>query len=463
MTDDLAYTGALEQAALVRAGDLSPLDLVDLYLDRIEALNPKLDAYLTVAADHAREQARAKTGATGDLPPFHGVPISVKDLNSTAGIRTTSGTAAWHDRVPDFDDEVVKRIKAAGFVVLGKTNTPEFGSRATTESPHYPPARNPWDTSRTPGGSSGGAAAACAAGLCPIAQGSDGGGSIRIPSAWCGLFGMKPSRGRVSSAPGIQSFYATNGFLARTVADSAAALDAVAGPAPGDAWWAPPPARPFLAEVGADPGRLRIAFTAAHPDGTTEVAEAWRAAVTETATLLDSLGHDLVEDAPEPLVLVNTAAAAAGFMAAADWPARETLDPVNQTVLAIGEAATAKEMARSMIDIQLWIRRVAPFFERYDVLLSPTLAGPPPRIGDRIMGTEDSLDALMEVTRLVAFTPTWNQSGQPTMAVPSGFDADGLPVSVQCVGRAADEATLFRLGAQLEAARPWASARPPVA
>ena len=462
MSDDLAFATALDQAELVRGRQVSPVELVDLYLSRIDALNPKLDAYLTVVADEARAVARAKESESGDLPPFHGVPISIKDLNNTAGIRTTCGSAAWHDRVPDFDDEIVARIKAAGFVILGKTNTPEFGSRATTESPGYPPARNPWDTDRSPGGSSGGGGAALAAGLCPIAQGSDGGGSIRIPAAWCGLFGIKPSRGRVSSAPAIQSFYATGGFLARAVADSAAALDTIAGPAPGDAFWAPPPERPFADEVGRDPGRLRIAWSVEHPNEGAEVAPAWRDAVHATVALLEQLGHDLVEDTPEQLEVASAAATVAGYAAAStDRPDRETMDPVNQTILAIGEASSAADMARAYTEIQQWMRRVAPFFERYDALLTPTLASGPPRIGEKMSG-EDSFEELLELTRVVAFTPIWNQAGNPAMAVPAGLDGDGLPVSIQVVGRPADEATLFRLGAQLEAARPWADRRPPI-
>jgi len=265
LDEELAFASALEQRDLLRSREVSPVELVDMHLARIERLNPQLDAYLTVATDFAREAARLaeKQLAAGgdDLPPFLGVPISIKDLNETAGIRTTHGTAEWHERVPDFDDEVVARIKRAGFVILGKTNTPEFGSRSVAQTLAYPPGRNPWDVTRTPGGSSGGAGAAVAAGLGPVAQGSDGGGSIRIPSAWCGLFGIKPSRGRVSMAPGPQSWNATNGPMARTVADAAALLDAMAGYATGDGWWLSDPPRPFLDEARTAPRHLRIAWT----------------------------------------------------------------------------------------------------------------------------------------------------------------------------------------------------------
>src|SRR5690242_5460718 len=214
---DWAFATALEQAAAIRAGEVSPVELVETYLARIDALDPQLCSYLTVAADQALDAARAAERRVAahetDLPPFLGVPISIKDLHDTAGIRSTHGTATWSERVPDRDDESVARVRRAGFVILGKTNTPEFGSRSTTESPAYPTARNPWDPTRTPGGSSGGAGAALAAGLCAIAQGSDGGGSIRIPAGWCGLVGLKPSRGRITWAPGPQAWHATTGPL----------------------------------------------------------------------------------------------------------------------------------------------------------------------------------------------------------------------------------------------------------
>jgi amidase len=229
---DLAFTSAVELAELVRLKKVSPVELVELYASRIESLNPTLGAYLTLTLDEAREQAKAAEAAldVDDLPPFHGVPISIKDLNETKGVRTTHGNAAFADRISTYDDEVVAKLKRAGFIMLGKTNTPEFGTTCFTDPPGYYPARNPWDTTRTTGGSSGGAAGALAAGLCPISQGSDGGGSIRIPSSLCGLFGIKPSRGRVTHAPGPQSFLSQCGPIAHTVADAAAMLDVISGP-----------------------------------------------------------------------------------------------------------------------------------------------------------------------------------------------------------------------------------------
>ena len=252
--DGLAFLSATEQAELVRREEVSPTELVELYLERIERLDPELNAYVTVCAEEAR------TAAAGELPegPFRGVPLPIKDLNETAGVRTTFSSRAFADYVPEFDSAVVRRLKEAGFILLGKTNTPELGSTAVTESVLNGACRNPWDTTRTPGGSSGGAAAAVASGMAPAAHGSDGGGSIRIPASCCGIFGIKPSRGRVSPAPygGLEGL-STSGPLTRTVLDSAALLDVMAGYETGDPYWAPPPERPFADEVGPDSTRQR--------------------------------------------------------------------------------------------------------------------------------------------------------------------------------------------------------------
>jgi amidase len=463
--DELAFTPALEQAALLRRGDVSPKELVEATLDRIERLNPELDAFLTIAADQARATARdaeARLRDADDSPRFLGVPISIKDLNDTAGIRTTHGTATWHDRVPEHDDEVVARVRRAGFVIVGKTNTPEFGSRSTTESPGYPTAKNPWDLTRTPGGSSGGAGAAVATGMGSVAHGSDGGGSIRIPSAWCGVFGIKPSRGRVSGAPGPQSWNATSGPIARTVADAAALLDVMEGYASGDAWWLPPPERPFEDEVGAPTGRLRIGWTDRHPDPEMEVEPAWRDAVAVTARLLAAEGHDLVEVTPPQVDFGALAIIPASSVAARpDLPLVATLDATNRTLVMVTEGASARDLADALREIQEVTRRAVAFFDDVDVLLTPTLAARPPLLGEKIMGEED-WDGMLQLLRIVAFTPTWNMTGQPAVAVPAGLDPDGLPVSVQLVGRPADEATLIRLAAWLEQARPWGDLRPPI-
>ena len=259
---DLAFLPATEQARLVREGHVSSVELAELYLERIARIDPELNSFVTVRGEEALDDARAADAAR-DAAPFRGVPIAIKDLTATAGIRTTYSSRAFADNIPDFDTAVVRRLREAGFVILGKTNTPEFGTVAFTESELNGATRNPWNPERTPGGSSGGAAAALAAGLVPLAHGTDGGGSIRIPASCCGVFGLKPSRGRVSTAPfSSLEGLSTSGPITRSVADAAALLDVLAGYEPGDPWWAPPPERPFAEEPGAPVGRLRIAVTA---------------------------------------------------------------------------------------------------------------------------------------------------------------------------------------------------------
>jgi amidase len=393
------------------------------------------------------------------------VPISIKDLYDTADVRTTYGSAAFADHVPDHDEESVRRIREAGFVVIGKTNTPEFGSVPWTEPRAFHPARNPWDLERTPGGSSGGAAAAVAAGLCPVAQASDGGGSIRVPSSVCGVFGIKPSRGRVTAAPDPFNLLSQRGPISRTVADAAALLDVMAGPAPGDAYWAPPPERAFLDEATdpAGPGRLRIAFTTralAHVD----VAPANLAAVEESASLLEELGHEVWEEAPpadESLLYRFPVLWAVQMASRVPRPDLELVEPLNRELIRMGDATSAPDFQRTWHDIHRALRPVGEFFaERADVLLTPAVATPPPRIGE----FRDDEQPLMELLRAGSFTPytsLWNVSGQPAASVPWSLDAHGLPVGIQLVGGPAAESTLFRLCAQLESARPWAGRRPP--
>ena len=302
---DVIWLSATEQADLLRRREISSTELVRAYLARIEALNPRLGAYVTVCADDALAAARAADQQLA-LPvppdaPFLGVPISIKDLVETKGVRTTYSSRAFADYVPDFDAAVVRRLKNAGFVLLGKTNTPEFGNLSFTESILNGVCRNPWNTERTPGGSSGGAAAAVAAGLCPVGHGSDGGGSVRTPASCCGVVGLKPARGRISCAPGLGESMvglSTDGTLTRTVLDAAAMLDVMAGYETGDPYWAPPPARPFRDEVGASPGTLRVAFTTVSPTGHPMTPECV-AAVRSTARLLADLGHHVEEACPD--------------------------------------------------------------------------------------------------------------------------------------------------------------------
>jgi amidase len=469
---DLAYTPAVDQASMVRAGDVTPTELAECYLARIERLNPAINAYVTVAADVARAQARSAEDALRDPSapahdaPFLGVPISIKDLHDTAGIRTTHGTAEWHDRVPDVDDEVVARCRRAGFTFLGKTIVPEFGPLNISEPPGYPPGRNPWDPELSCGGSSGGAAAAVAAGLCAVSHGSDGGGSIRNPSAWCGAVGLKPQRGRVSAAPDAQQHFSINGPIARTVRDAAAHLDVMAGPATGDAWWAPPFERPLVEEVGAEPGRLRIAFHP-HPGVEREAcAPANRAAAEDVARLLESLGHDVDEVVPpgygEDLVVPTATIFAAQHAAAAariPYPPLETLDPWMRTMVEMGRLVSAVDFVNAFDDVQALSRRTVELFDTYDLFVSPTVAGPPPPVGSM---KDVGIERVMEFWALTPFTALWNTTGQPAISVPVAVDEAGLPVGVQIVGRPAGEATIVAVAAIVEGERPWIDRRPSV-
>ena len=464
--EELAFASATELAELVRLKKVSPVEIVDAYAARIDDLNPQLNAYLTVTTDHARDEAkRAESRVNGDpLPPFFGVPISIKDLNETKGVRTTHGNSAFADRIPDHDDQSVARIKDAGFLMLGKTNTPEFGTTPWTEPIAYGAARNPWDTERTPGGSSGGAAAALAAGLCPISQGSDGGGSIRIPSSCCGLFGIKPSRGRVSHSPGAQSFLSQNGPIARSVADAAGLLDVLAGYAAGDAWYAPPPERPFAEEVGRPPGRLKIAFTW-QAEMSAAIAPGNQQAVREAAKLLEELGHDVVEAAPPPwpddIIEAFLISWCVGTASQDPMPPHGSIEPLNRALIEEARKFSAPAFAIAEQKIQKESRILVRFFDDYDVLVTPTVAIPPPMIGE-YHDPDEPLNEFMAAANFVPFTPPWNTTGQPAVSVPLHWDEHGLPVGVQIVGRPADEATLIRLSAQLEEARPWADRRPPV-
>ncbi len=463
---DLAFLPAIDQARLVRTGEVSPVELVDLYLKRIESLNGSLNAYLTVVGEMAREHARRAAGEIGkrELPPFHGVPISIKDLDDTAGIRTTHGTQSWADRMPDADNHTVSRLKQAGFIILGKTNTPEFGHSVVTEAMGYPPARNPWDTKRSPGGSSGGAAAGLAAGLSAIAQGSDGGGSIRIPSSCCGLFGIKPSRGRVSVAPNPPSLFAHAGPIARTVLDAASLLDVLSGSETGDLFSAPTPDRPFAEEVSASPGRLRIAYTSDSPLDIGEVDPANHEAVESAAKLLASLGHDVENSKPpwdDDPVQGSMLLRVAGFADRTEYPEVSTMEPINQMLYQMANQATLGDYPKMLREIQAWCRPIVGFFDGYDVLVTPTIGIQPPKIGE-FANVLAKPDQIARFRSMAMFTMIWNNTGQPAVSVPLYWDEDGLPVGVQIVGRPNDEATLIRLAAQLEEARPWADRRPPI-
>jgi amidase len=459
---DLAFLPATEQARLVREREVSPVELVEVYLERIERLNPELGAYVTVRAEEALDEARA-LAAEPAAAPFHGVPIALKDLDTTAGIRTTFASHAFADYVPDFDLAHVAKLRAAGFVILGKTNTPEFGTTAFTDSPLHGPCRTPWDLSRNAGGSSGGAAAAVAAGLVGIAQGSDGGGSIRIPASCCGLFGFKASRGRVSNAPFVPGIgLGTTGPLARSTRDAAAYLDVVSGYEWGDPFPAPEPERPYVEEIGADPGRLRIALTTAPPLAT-EVDPACLAAVQETAELLSSLGHEVEETAPDwggPDLMEDFLPVWQAVPALYPIADISVLSPLNRWFLEAAAATSAPEYASAIGRLQLRARRTAALWADYDLLLTPTLATLPVPVG---WDTEDAdpREQFDRAARFTPFTAAFNVTGQPAVSLPLFWTEDGLPAGSQLVGPPFGEALLFRISSQLEAARPWADRRPP--
>jgi amidase len=455
----LAFLPALEQARLVRDREVSAVELVEEYLARIERLDPELNSYVTVCGDEALAAAQAPVDG-----PFSGVPTPIKDLVDTAGIRTTYSCRAFASNVPAEDGELARRIRAAGFIVLGKSNTPEFGITAVTESDLNGICRSPWDTSRTPGGSSGGASAAVAAGLCSIAQGSDGGGSIRIPASCCGLFGLKPSRGRTSPAPRGDAYgLSVAGSLARTVADAAAFLDAIAGPVAGDPYVAPPPERPYLEEVGVDPGRLRVALVL-EPPTRGRLDPVCTDAARDAARLLEELGHDVDE------VSVTWHSDDLGELFATVWQTiptlygsvdRSQLDALNAAFLDRANGISSAEYVAAYVRLQQYGRRVATFVADYDVVLTPTLAQPPVPVG-WVREPDDPWEQYQRALEFTPFTPAVNVAGIPAASVPLSWTDEGLPIGVQLIASYGGEALLFRLSAQLEEARPWADRRPPV-
>ncbi len=446
---------AVALAAAVRQGEVTPAELVEATFRRLETVEPELNAFVTTWHDEPLDT----------LPdgPFTGVPIAIKDLTDTRGIRTTYSCRAFAEHVPTHDPAIVRRIREAGFVIIGKTNTPEFGSTAVTESALNGACRNPWDLSRTPGGSSGGAAAHVAAGVLPLAHGSDGAGSIRIPASCCGLFGLKPSRGRVSGSPhgdgGLP--LSQGGPLAWTVRDAAAFLDVIAGYEPGDSVRLGAPPRPFAEEVGAPPGRLRIAVTTESPLGHS-VDPPCAAAAADAATLLAELGHDVIEATPawteEGLfarfeVLWRVGPPLYGVPA-------DQLEPLNRALAEAAFTTSAMEYVTSVLSLQAYARRVMAFWNDVDVVLTPTLAKLPVPIG-WVLESDDPWDSFDRAAEFTPFTAVANLTGQPAVSVPFSV-ADGLPVGIQLLGRASDEATLLRLSAQIEEARPWIDRTPPL-
>jgi amidase len=452
---------------MVREREVSSRELVDGSLDRIEAADGEVNAFTHVDADGARAAADAVDA--GDPRPFAGVPIAIKDLAAVAGLPLTAGSDLLGDFVAQYDAHLVRRIKEAGFVIVGKTNTPEFGILPVTEPRRFGPTRNPWDLERTPGGSSGGAAAAVAAGMVPVAHGSDGGGSIRIPASCCGLVGLKPARGRISRGPEAgEDFLVQDGALTRTVADTAELLDILEGYEPGDAAWAPPPAEPFAEAARRGPGRLRIRVTTTPALEADLDPEAERA-VREAADLLSELGHE-VEELPDPdwarddLLHLFTRVFGShiatgivfGGVVTGREPTEELVEPLSWEIYQHAKGLGGMDYLLAKLQLQALSRQLVALWKGFDVLLTPALAQRPVRIGEIDACSDDPWEDFRRSGRFTPYTAIFNVTGQPGISVPLLLGDDGLPLAVQLVGRPAGEGVLLWLAAQLEEALPWA-------
>jgi amidase len=470
---ELHELSALAAAAAVRRRDVSPVELVRHALDRVDRLDPHLGAFVTVTAERALDAAGAAealvaaTDDPADLPPLLGVPTAIKDLNNVAGVPTRFGSVAFADFVPAHDDNVVALLRAAGTISIGKTSTPEFGLPCYTETDIGPPARTPWDLDRLAGGSSGGAAAAVAAGLIPLAQGSDGGGSIRIPASVCGVVGVKTSRGRISRGP--LDLDATRlsvlGPLARTVRDAAAFLDATARPQPGDPDPLDPPADGFAAWCEREPGRLRIGRYLDSPIAA-EIDPQVRAAWEDTSRLLESLGH-AVEDVPAPIPPDAIAHFEAVWaVSAATTPVPSELEPrlrpLTRYLRERGRAVGGPHFAAALAALGLHARRGIAATAHLDAVLTPTVALLPRPVGWFQEPAGDPAEDFERQKRFTPFTAIYNTTGQPAVSLPLAWSAEGLPIGMMFVGRPRQETLLLSLAAQLEAARPWAERRPPI-
>ena len=481
-------------AELVRKKEVAPSELCEEAIRRIEQVNPKLNAVITPMYDIARKAVQM------GLPegPFAGVPFLLKDIiEEYAGVPLTMGSRAFRNYVPAQDTEMVVRFKKSGVVILGKTNVPELGLLAVTEPELHGPTRNPWNIGRTPGGSSGGSAAAVASGMVPLASGNDGGGSIRIPASCCGLFGLKPTRGRNPLGPNVGELWqgaVVSHVITRTVRDSAAMLDATQGPDAGAPYILPPPERPYMQEIDREPGSLKIAFTSASPIGTPVHQECVKE-VEETAKLLESLGHKVEEAQPDidgKAVAMSYLTMCFGEAAAAFEDMKAVLgrkatpadvETLTWTIGLLGRTLSAGDFAKAKREWGVAGRAMGRFHQKYDLFLTPTLAFPPVRIGELqprpyerlamkvvnalglgiILKAAGLVDQMAEASlSKTPFTQLANLTGQPAMSVPLHWTSDGLPVGVHFMAPFGDEATLFRLAAQLEKARPWFDKHAPV-
>ena len=470
---DLTFMSVGDVAAHVRGGELSAREVTAAALERIEALEPALNAFVEVDAEGALATAAAIE--PGDERPFAGVPIAIKANVPVAGLKMNFGSKFFGDHRPGHSAYLVRRLQEAGFVIVGVTNMPEFGILPTTEPRQGGPTRNPWDTERTPGGSSGGAAAAVASGMLPVAHGNDGGGSLRIPASCCGLVGLKPSRGRVSRGPDLgDSYLAADGVLTHTVAETAMLLDVLSGYEVGDATWAPRPVEPYTKSYRRDPGRLRIAMSAANALDSNIDLECERG-MRETGELLASLGHHVVEDAPTlpgretlriftkvfgPAIALGVAH---GEQLAGRGPEEDEIEPLSRALTESSRQMSSTEYLAALAQLQVLARGVIAFFAEYDVLLTPALAERPLPIGECNGLGEDPMADFARSGAFTPFTSLFNVTGQPAISVPAGFGEDGLPTNAQLVAKPLGEDTLLQLAAQLENARPADGRRPALA
>jgi amidase len=468
---DLMFRSALELAEMVRSGEISARELVETSLERIEELNPALNAFAQVDAERALASADAI--GPGDQRPFAGVPVAIKNNRPAEGLRLTYGCELMAKNECDYDHNVTRRLKAAGFIVVGTTTLPEYGILPVSEARIFGPTRNPWDLGRTPGGSSGGAAAAVASGMLPVAHGNDGGGSIRIPAACCGLVGLKVARGRISTAPELgDSPLVVDGMLTRSVADTAAILDVLAGYEPGDATWAPPPPAPFARLAEEDPGRLRIAATTLPPTADATLDPTCAQAVADASELLRSLGHT-VEEVDPPwfldglsemfgVVFCNHIALSIAYsgVVAGREPTVADMEPMSWAIFSMIKQLGAIEGLAAAARLQSFARRLVAFLEPYDALLTPALAQRPLPIGTLDTAAPDPMSTFTRSGLFTPFTPVFNASGQPAISLPLYQGEDGLPLGVQLAGRPAGEGALLALAAQLEQALPWADRLP---
>ncbi len=482
MSDDLSHLDATAQAALVRRGDATPAELVEAAIERAERVNGEVNAIIHPRYEQALEEAK------GVLPdgPLRGVPFVLKDLDGfSAGDPYHGGTRHLRDVgfVPTEDSYLTRRFREAGLVVVGRTNTPELGLQPTTEPLTYGASRNPWDPTRSTGGSSGGSAAAVAAGIVPMGHAGDGGGSIRIPASECGLVGLKPSRGRVSLGPEIGEAWGgavARLVVSRTMRDTALVLDQVQGAMPGDPYTAPPPARPYVEELAGPARPLRIGFTTVAPDPSVSTHPDCAAAVAETARRLAGLGHEVDQahpgawdDASLQEEVVGSFIQAFGAWTATDLEVlgrlcgspitEEGVEPGTWAIAEMGRAVTASQYLQALAAIHRYARRLAAWWaDGWDLLLTPTLAEPPPTLGQFASTPDNPLNGLFRGASIVPFCAPFNMSGQPAVSLPVHQSGDGLPIGVQLVAAYGREDHLVGVGAQLEAEVGWSDRVPPI-